>query len=180
MEGQTTKQAALLSESAPSIFAVQLIKAFTLRHSDFSSAFAVLDVLEETAGRTPSMKVYGATAFALQSQGKYAEVLKIWERMGKSKKTMLPDEMILGCLSLACSETGNAQEAQGLVNLVRQHHLPLTPLDGAQLVKALCSPEYPMLNEALSLFDFMKSRSIPLTARAYASLLTACADLSSL
>ena len=52
MEGQTTKQAALLSESAPSIFAVQLIKAFTLRHSDFSSAFAVLDVLEEAHRET--------------------------------------------------------------------------------------------------------------------------------
>jgi len=171
-------RAALVSERAPSIFAVQLIKAFTLRHSDFSSAFAVLDVLEETTGQIPSMKVYGAMAFALQSQGQHTEVLKIWERM--SKKKLLPDGMMLGCLCLACSVTDNAQEAQGLVNLVRQHRLPLTPLDAAQLMKALCSTEYPMLTEALSLFDFTKSRGIPLTTRAYASLLKACADLSSL
>ena len=123
MEGGTTRQGSTRERKRAKYLRGTLIKAFTLRHSDFSSAFAVLDVLEEAHRETSLDEGIWGDGLCLAEPRKVCRSAEDMGEDGKSKT----DEMMLGCLSLACSETSNAQKAQGLVSLVRQHRLPLTP-----------------------------------------------------
>lgn len=115
------------------------------------------------AGATPNVQVFGALIKSCCANEDRNKAFALFDSM-LPQHGVAPNKQCLGLLTNACAQASDGVIAKLLLAKLMRGDLPfmLNVIDGTQLAMALCRASPPHLQDAMTLFEWMGSRSLPI------------------